>query len=259
MPMIAANGETLHYRLAGSGPTLLMLHSLGTNGYLWEGQIAALSDRFTCVALDARGHGRSSNRGGMTMQAAAEDAHALLKELGLLPAHVMGISMGGLQSARLHALAPGDVLSIVYADGFASLGDVGPERVKAMESKMATMTMTEFAKDYADNTLLPTTDISHHQALIAAITSMTKDDYLEAVRSVFTEDVRAQLKGIDKPMHIVTGDRDQRTPLAAAESVHALVPGSTLEVIPDAAHLSNIDNPAGFMAAVGPFLDRVRG
>ncbi|HBC08526.1 MAG TPA: hypothetical protein DC046_13235, partial [Rhodospirillaceae bacterium] len=97
MPTISVNGETLHYRQAGSGPTLLMLHSLGTNGYLWEGQIAALQDRFTCVALDARGHGRSSNRGGVTMQAVAEDAHALLTELGLLPAHIMGISMGGLQ------------------------------------------------------------------------------------------------------------------------------------------------------------------
>ena len=95
--------------------------------------------------------------------------------------------------------------------------------------------------------------------LIAAITGMTKDDYLDAVRSVFTEDVRTQLQGIDKPMHIVTGDQDQRTPLAAAESVHALVTGSTLEIIPNAAHLSNIDNPVGFLAAVGPFLDRVRG
>ena len=259
MPTISVNGETLHYRQAGSGPTLLMLHSLGTNGYLWEGQIAALQDRFTCVALDARGHGRSSNRGGVTMQTVAEDAHALLTELGLLPAHIMGISMGGLQCARLHALAPDDVLSIVYADSFAFMGEAGPERVKGMEAKMATMTMTEFAKDYADSTLLPATDKTHHQALIAAITGMTKDDYLDAVRSVFTEDVRAHLQGIDKPMHIVTGAQDQRTPPSAAESVHALVPGSTLEIIPDAAHLSNIDNPAGFMAAVGPFLDRQRG
>ena len=258
MPTISVNGETLHYRLAGTGPTLLMLHSLGTNGYLWEGQIAALKDTFTCVALDARGHGRSSNRGGVTMQAIAEDAHALLKELGLLPAHIMGISMGGLQCARLHALAPDDVLSITYADSFAFMGEAGPDRVKGMEAKMATMTMTEFAKDYADSTLLPTTGATHHQALIAAITGMTKDDYLDAVRSVFTEDVRPQLQGIDKPMHIITGAQDQRTPPAAAESVHALVPGSTLEIIPDAAHLSNIDNPDGFLAAVAPFLDRVR-
>lgn len=258
MPEISVNGETLHYRRGGSGPTLLMLHSLGTNGYLWEGQMAALQDRFTCIALDARGHGGSSNNGGMTMQTVAEDAHALLTELGLLPAHIMGISMGGLQCARLHALAPDDILSIVYADSFAYLGEIGPERVKGMEGKLADMTMAEFARDYADDTLLPTTAKTHHAALVAAISGMSKEDYLESVRSVFTEDVREQLKAIDKPMHIVTGAKDQRTPPTAAESVHALVPASTLEIIPDAAHLSNIDNPTGFMATVEPFLDHVR-
>ena len=84
---------------------------------------------------------------------------------------------------------------------------------------------------------------------------MTATDYLETVRSVFLEDVREQLKAIDKPCHIVTGEQDQRTPPAAAESVHALVSGSTLKLIPNAAHLSNIDNPDGFDDAVKPFLD----
>ncbi|MEQ8506394.1 MAG: alpha/beta fold hydrolase [Rhodospirillales bacterium] len=259
MPEISVNGETIHYRRDGNGPTLLMLHSLGTNSYLWEGQIAALKDRFTCVAIDARGHGGSTNNGGATMQAIAEDAHALLQELGLLPAHIMGISMGGLQCARLHTLAPDDVLSIVYADSFAYLGDAGPERVKGMETVLAEKPMPDYAAFYTGDTLLPATDKAHHDALIAAISGMSKENYLDTVRSVFTEDVREQLKSIDKPMHIVTGEKDQRTPPAAAESVHALVPGSTLEIIPNAAHLSNIDNPTGFMAAVGPFLNRVRG
>jgi 3-oxoadipate enol-lactonase len=258
MPEISVNGETLRYRRDGNGPTLLMLHSLGTNSYLWEGQIAALKDRFTCVAIDARGHGGSTNNGGATMQAIAEDAHAVLKELDLLPAHIMGISMGGLQCARLHALTPDDVLSIVYADSFAFLGDAGPDRVKAMETMLAEKSMADYAAFYTGDTLLPATAKQHHDALTAAISGMTKENYLDCVRSVFTEDVREQLKAIDKPMHIVTGEKDQRTPPAAAESVHALVKGSSLEIIPDAAHLSNIDNPGGFLAAVGPFLDRIR-
>ena len=259
MPEISLNGETIHYRRDGSGPTLLMLHSLGTNSYLWEAQITQLKDRFTCIAMDARGHGKSTNNGGATMHAIAEDAHALLSALGLLPAHIMGISMGALQCARLHAIDPAAVLSVTYVDSFSFMGEAGPERVQALTDKMNAMTMDAYAKDYADDTLLPTTAKGHHDALVAAISGMTKDDYLDTVRSVFTEDVRDQLKGIDKPTHIVVGDKDQRTPLAAAESVHALVAGSTLEVIPDAAHLANIDNPTGFTAAVEPFLNRVRG
>ena len=80
MPTITVNGETLHYERTGDGPTLLMIHSLGTNSYLWGRQMAHWRDRFTCIAFDARGHGRSSNRagegnqeGGPTMKNIASD------------------------------------------------------------------------------------------------------------------------------------------------------------------------------------------
>lgn len=256
MPEISVNGETIHFERAGNGPTLAMLHSLGTNSYLWEEQIARWQDRFTCVAFDARGHGRSTNNGGATMQAIAEDAHAALKEMGLLPAVIMGISMGGLQCARFHALAPDDVLGIVYADSFAYLGEAGPARVKDMEEKIGGMSMEEYAAAYTADTLLPATAEAHHAALRRSISGMTAEDYLDTVRSVFTEDVREQLQGIDKPCLVVTGEQDQRTPPAAAEAVHGLVAGSEIKLIPNAAHLSNIDNPEGFAEAVEPFLKR---
>lgn len=257
MPTIDVNGETIHYERAGKGPTLAFFHSLGTNSYLWERQIARWSDRFTCVAFDARGHGRSTNNGGATMQAIAEDAHAALKALGLLPTHLIGISMGGLQCARFHALAPADIKSIVYADSFAHLGEAGPARVEALSQKVRSMSMQDYAVDYMSTTLLAPTPQADKDALVAAIAGMTADNYVQTVKSVFTEDVREQLKGIRCPTHVVVGAKDERTPPAASETVRALVPGATMKVIPDAAHLSNIDNPAGFNAAVEPFLAQV--
>lgn len=254
MPEISVNGETLHYVCEGRGPTLAMFHSLGTNSYLWAEQIARWQDRFTCIAFDARGHGRSTNNGGISMQAIAEDVHAALNRLGLLPAHLIGISMGALQCARFHALAPDDVLSIVYADSFATLGEAGPHRINDMEAKIGAMTMAEYAADYTANTLLPTTAAEHHRSLTQAIAGMTAENYLETVRSIFREDVREHLAAIDKPCLVVTGENDQRTPPSAAETVHALVAGSTLEIVPAAGHLSNIDNPDGFAERVEPFL-----
>ena len=188
------------------------------------------------------------------MQAVAEDAHAVLSDLGLLPTHLIGISMGALQCARFHTLSPKDVLSIVYADSFAYLGEAGPARVRDMEAKIGAITMDDYAAGYTADTLLPATAAEHHQALTNSIAAMTAENYLQTVRSVFTEDVREHLKAIDKPCHIVTGEQDQRTPPSAAKTVHALVQQSTLEIIPEAAHLSNIDNPHGFAASVEPFL-----
>ena len=254
MPVISINGETLHYERAGAGPTLALFHSLGTNSYLWVQQITHWRDRFTCIAFDARGHGRSTNNGGVTMQNAAEDVHAALLDLDLLPANIIGISMGALQCALFHALDPGAVTSIVYADSFACMGEAGAARIGAIEEKIASMTMAEFGADYTANTLLPATAKAQHQALTDAIAGMTAEDYMQTVRSIFTEDVREPLKGIDKPTRIIVGEHDPRTPLAASESVRDLVAGSDLQVIPDAAHLSNIDNPEGFRAVVEPFL-----
>ena len=259
MPTIDVNGETIHYTRAGTGPTLAMFHSLGTNSYLWAGQVEQLKDRFTCIAFDARGHGKSTNNGGVTNQAVAEDAHAVLSALGLLPAVIMGISMGGLQCARFYALAPGDVSAIVYADSFSYIGEAGHERVKAIEATLAEKTMAAYAQDYADQTLLPATGDQEKQALIAAISGMTAENYLQMSRSVFTEDVREHLKSINKPMKIVVGDQDNRTLVSASEAVLALVPTADMEIIPGAAHLANIDNPDGFMAAIEPFLARFSG
>ena len=57
MPHVEANGETLHYTDAGSGPAILLIHSMGADVAMWRDQVAALSDRYRCIAFDCRGHG----------------------------------------------------------------------------------------------------------------------------------------------------------------------------------------------------------
>ena len=57
MPFIEANGERLHYRMEGSGPAVLMIHSMGIDAAMWREQFAALAGRYTCIAFDCRGHG----------------------------------------------------------------------------------------------------------------------------------------------------------------------------------------------------------
>ena len=253
MPEIAVNGETLHYERAGSGPTLLMIHSLGTNSYLWARQFAHWQDRFTCLAFDSRGHGRST-KGPFTIRQVAADLHAALSALDLLPVVLIGLSKGGPIAARFHEIDPGGVSAIVYADSFAHMGAVGEARIADLEEKIPSTTMAEWAADYAANTLMPDTGKADRQALIEAIAAVRAEDYLDAVRSIFTEDVRDCLKDVRVPTLVLVGEKDERTPIAWSREVEALVPGSTLAEIPGAGHLSNIDNPDGFHAEVDAFL-----
>lgn len=256
MHTISVNGETLHYQREGSGPPLVMIHSLGTNSYMWSRQFHHWKDRFTCVAFDARGHGRSTNNGGVTIKAVAADLHAALRQLGLLPAHLIGISMGALIAARIHEIEAGAVLSIVYADSFAHLSGGGEDRIRTIEKKLGAMSMEEYAAEYASNTLLESTPAPEYQALIDAIAGVTPEAYLQTARSIFGEDVSGCLRKVKAPLLALAGDSDQRSPIEKAREVSGLVPGSAVLEVRRAGHLANIDNPEGFQAAVDSFLAR---
>lgn len=254
MPTIQVNGETIHYERDGDGPPLVLVHSLGTSTNLWSAQVAHWAPKFACVAIDARGHGASTNRGGVTMANVAADIHAALDQLGLLPAHFLGISMGGLIIARLHERDPAALASAVIADSFHTLGEMGPERVAFLEDRIASVDMEEYGRMYARETLLPDTAEEERTALAAAIARVEKESYLQTARSVFTEDVTSCMEAMDLPVRVVCGDKDDRTPPALSERIAELIPGADLIMVENAAHLANLDNPAGFHAAIDPFL-----
>lgn len=255
MPTIDVNGETLAYIRAGSGQPLVLVHSLGTAGWLWDEQIREWATRFDVIAFDARGHGKSTNNGGVTLSDIARDLHEALSELNLLPAHLVGISMGGIILAHLADAHPEAVRSLVIADSFASLGAAGATRADSLSAQISASTMKDYGILYADETILPATPRVHHKMLADSIGAMKMDDYLQTVRSIFTSDVRAQLGAIKAPALVVCGDKDNRTPPAKSEEIASIVPGARLALIPDAAHLANLDNPDAFNRIVGAFLE----
>src|SRR5262249_34554509 len=92
-----SHGLTLHYMRAGSGPALLLLHGIGSNSRSFRHQLADLSDGFDLIAWDAPGYGQSSDPAdAFTLENLADRAVALLDELEIQRAHVLGVSMGGV-------------------------------------------------------------------------------------------------------------------------------------------------------------------
>lgn len=249
MPEITVGQETLHYLRKGSGEPLLLVHSLGTGAWLWQEQIDHWSKSF-----DVSGHGASSHHGTVTTNAIAEDLLLAMRALGLLPAHCVGISMGGPILARLHERDGDAIKSLVIADSFATQGEAGHERARILEMKISDVGIEEFGQVYADETILPTTSRRHHAALRDSVAGCDQTAYVETVRSVFTEDVRDILKTLTIPTLVVVGDKDNRTPPALSEAIAALVPDCRFALIPDAAHLANLESRDGFHAAVDPFL-----
>ncbi len=109
---------------AGSGPTLILLHGLGTSSETWVPTIRALADRFTVYAPDLAGHGQSSGaplRGSVEPLVKALDD--LCAEQGIQTAAVVGHSLGGLVAVRFALNHPGRVSHLVLVDA----GGIGEE------------------------------------------------------------------------------------------------------------------------------------
>ena len=102
MPTIDINDTTLYYERAGTGPGVLFVHGMCGNAEVWADQAQRLSDRYTCVRYDRRGHTRSA-RGTAPISDAlhADDAAALIEALGLAPCLLVGSSGGAAIGAEV--------------------------------------------------------------------------------------------------------------------------------------------------------------
>ncbi len=121
MPTLVRPDATLHYELAGrSGPRVLLVQGVGVTGEAWRRQVEGLSGTCQTLIFDNRGIGRSLPCGGpVSIEAMAEDARALMDEVGWESAHVVGHSMGGLIGQQLALDAPGRVRSLACVCSFS--------------------------------------------------------------------------------------------------------------------------------------------
>lgn len=127
MPELHLDDARLHYEVHGSdGPFVLFLHGALASGQAFRGQLPALRDKFRCVLVDQRGHGRSSHFGeetpweSLTHERLTNDALALLDLLTPHePAHIVGVSMGGLVAGLLahHHPERVDTLALLSTPG----------------------------------------------------------------------------------------------------------------------------------------------
>jgi 3-oxoadipate enol-lactonase len=257
MPTTRVRDLDTYHESHGSGETVLLIHGLGSSTEDWAPQVEALRSRFTVVAYDVRGHGRSGKpRGAYSVRQFADDAAALIEQLRLGPVHVIGLSMGGMIGFQLAADRPDLVRSLVIVNS-------GPEmvlrrwrdRVGIMQRRMIVrmMGMRAWGRVLSER-LLPKPE---HAALRAAFVERwarnDKGAYLRALSALVGWTVTDRLPGIVCPVLVVSADQDY-TPIAWKEQYTALMPRARLAVIADSRHMMPIERPAEFHGVLLPFL-----
>ena len=255
MPALTANGEMINYIREGAGTSVALVHSLGSSTHMWREQIEALKDRYTLIALDCRGHGGSSANGAARVADAAADLKAVLDHLGVAACHLVGIGMGGAVALSFNSQWPAMVHSLVLADSSASPAEGSADLVTATREAIAYISMREFGTQYAAEHLMPATSFDVQDELADAIAKIDPKVYMETMQSALLDSFAPMLSKVRVPTLVIVGENDADTPPSAAEHLVQNISGAILEVIADAGHLSNLDNPTAFNAALSRFLD----
>ena len=261
---VEIEGLRIAYERAGDGPPLVLLHGVLGDSRNWRRQASDLSDEFTVIAWDAPGCGRSSDPEPPCGMADWADAlAALLDALDLEPAHMLGLSWGGTLALELYRRRPARVASLILADTYAGWrgslpAEVCDARVQAAREE-ARMPAAEVAARWLP-TLLPASAAPEVVDELAAIMADARPPMLGLMAEAMgSTDQRDLLPRIDVPTLLLWGADDARSSLDVAEQFRAAVPGAKLIVIPDAGHMTNMEQPERFNAEVRAFCRSISG
>ncbi len=263
MPYQEINGIRLRYETWGVGETpLLLLHGLGSSADDWFMQLPAFAPYFQCVAVDLRGHGLSDKPDGpYSVALFAADAAALLTAIGAAPAHVLGLSLGGMVAQQLAIAYPHLVRSLVLINTLPGIWPpswhivrVGLRRLSA---PWRSRTMADQAARVAAD-LFPRPQQAFLRAQVQArLASNDPEAYRKATLAVAAFRPGRALQRIVCPVLIVAGEKDRVVPRLYQERLRRALPAAEFVLIPGVGHASNVEAPDAVNDAVLAFLRRL--
>jgi len=251
------DGVEIAYERAGQGPPLVLLHGAMADGRVWRPQLDGLSDLLTVIAWDEPGAGGSADPpSDFGLADYADGVAGLIGALGFDAAHVGGLSWGGVVALELYRRRPDRVASLILADTYAGWKGSLPEAECAKRLGHA-IEQSELPPERFEPTLpgllAPGAPATVADGLAAIMAEARPDSIRRTAVAVAACDQRDLLARIAAPTLLIWGEFDERSPLSVAEQFRAAVPGAHLVLIPEAGHMTNLEQPALFNAAVSEF------
>jgi pimeloyl-ACP methyl ester carboxylesterase len=248
--------------MAGSGPLVVFLHGIGGNRTNWYGQLEHFSNRFCAVTWDARGYG-ASNDSPQTLKFSdfADDLLRLLDHCKAERAHLVGLSMGGMIIQDFYGRHAERIATLALVDTSPGFGGV-PEAARRdflarrLDPLEKGLTPVDIAPGVVEVLVAKGASAAIREQLRGSLLALRVEPYKQALHAIVTTDFRPVLPKITVPTLVIVGEEDIVTPPSASEFLVKNIAGASLVKIPGAGHLTNIEKPEAFNAALGPFLDR---
>lgn len=253
-------GCTLYYAEYGHGAPLILIHGLGSSSQDWEMQVPVLSRHYRLVVLDVRGHGRSQKpRERYSIQGFTADLVALIDHLQLGPAHVVGLSMGGMIAFQLAVDEPQRLksLCIVNSAPEVKVRSANDYWQWAKRWSLARLLSLDTIGKALGERLFPKPEqATLRQAMRQRWATNDKRAYLASFDAIVGWGVQERLSTITCPTLVISADHDY-TPVAQKQNYVKLLPDARLVVIEDSRHATPLDQPELFNHTLLDFLKTV--
>jgi pimeloyl-ACP methyl ester carboxylesterase len=249
----------LDYRDVGQGLPVVLLHAFPLSGEMFVHQWTPLAKLARFIVPDLRGFGRSGvGDGPSTMETMADDVLALLDNLGIASAVVGGVSLGGYVSMALLRHDPSRVRALVLADTQMGADDAQTRANRELFAQDILAHGSAAQVPRSANLLGPTASPALRAQVAEWISANPAAGLAAALRGMAvrpdSRDILARFAG---PLLVLVGEHDLPTPPGKARAIAELVPGAELVEIAGAGHLSNLEQPEAFNAALSRFLGRL--
>lgn len=266
--MARVNGVSLYYEVTGKGPPLVLVHGFACGIRSWEPQVRTLSRSRRIIAYDVRGHGVSEAPPDATAYSQAisvEDLRALLIHLKILRAAVGGLSMGGNIALNFALTYPEMVSALIVADTGAGSDDTAEwaASVQAFADALEQRGMEAFADLASANPLFARYIAQGPEAerfIRSCLMTHRAHGLAHTAREVLAKrptiySLEPRLKELGVRTLLIVGEHDE--PCLKVHSFMArVIHGAKQVVLPGVGHLTNLEAPAAFNAAVRRFLGR---
>ena len=247
--MIAENGEVgIAWEETGRGRPLLLIHGLGYARWGWEPLLPLLADHFRVISFDNRGIGESSvPPGPYTAAEMASDAACVLDDAGVVRAHVVGASLGGMIAQELALLRPErvDRLVLLCSTPGATLGHPMPEATVRLLAEAAEWEPEVALRRFVENALGPEPDPNLIERILTHRLASPQDPAGWAAQAAAgtTYDGGDRISGIAAPVLAVAGTEDRVVDHRNTTLLAELIPSAAAHVLPRLGHLLFWERP----------------
>ncbi|WP_075594904.1 alpha/beta fold hydrolase [Novacetimonas hansenii] len=238
---------------------LVLLHGIGSDARSWQAQLTSFGTRRQVIAWNAPGYAESAP---FSMERPVVDDYAdilssLLDNNGIKQCDLVGHSLGALTAARMALRTPSRVANLILSAPASGLGlppnSPFPPALQGRIDDITRLGPAGMAAQRARRTLSPQATAQQIAGAVAAMGRVSVSGYTQAVHLLATGNLIQDLRGLQRPVYIMTGREDVIVPMRAIQEITTAVPGCILRIMEQAGHASYYEYPETFNKVLEEF------